>query len=190
MLDSLLQLSRQPEYLHTLLNPVPIYGLGLGLFGLVIAVLLRSRAAQVATLAIVLLSAAAVVPVYMLGEAGEDRMEGLVDDTGREWLEEHEHRAERVMYAYYLLAAVATAALLAPLRWPRTGTPLSAAVLAIGVAALGLGGYVAKAGGQIRHPEFRTGGPPPKAGDAGERIGDDDGERGRGRGRGRGGRDR
>ena len=160
MLDSLLQITRQPEYLHTLLNPVPIYGLGVGLLGLLIAVVLRSRPAQIATLAIVLLSAATVLPVYLLGEAAEDRMEGLVDEGGRAWLEEHEHRAERVMYAFYLLAALAAAALIAPRWWPKSAMPLSLAVLMAGLVALALGAYVAKAGGQIRHREFRTGPPP------------------------------
>ena len=160
MVDSLFQIARQPEYLHTLLNPVPIYGLGLGLIGLAIAVLLRSRAAQIATLVIVLISASSALPVYLLGQSAEDRMEGLVDDAGRHWLEEHEHRAERVIYVFYLLAGVTAAALVAPLRWAKSGTPLSLAVIALGFITLAAGGYVAKAGGQIRHREFRTGAPP------------------------------
>jgi hypothetical protein len=194
MLDSLTQLTRQPEYLHTLLNPLPIYGLAVGLLGLVIAVFLRSRPAQIATLAIVLISASAAFPVYVLGEAAEDRMEGIVDDAGRDWLEEHEHRAERVIYVFYLVAALAAAALFVPLRWAKFGTPLSLVVILAGCVALAAGGYIAKAGGQIRHREFRTGGPPPGSGDAeardhetGAEESADDSGRGRGRGRGRGG---
>ena len=157
MLDSLTQLSRQPEYLHTLLHPMPIWGLGAGVLGLTIALLLRSRAAQVATLAIILVSSVSAVPVYLLGGAAEDRVEGIIDEAGRAWLEEHEHRGEQAIYVFCALAAVALAALIVPVKWPRSATPLCIVVLLLRVASLAAGGYVAKAGGQIRHREFRTG---------------------------------
>ena len=160
MLDSITQLSRQPEYLHTLLHPMPIWGLGAGVLGLVIGLSLRSRAAQIATLVIILLSAASAVPVYLLGGAAEDRVEGIIDDAGREWLEEHEHRGEQAIYVFCALSAAALAALIVPAKWPRSSTPLCVAVLVLSVAALAAGGYAAKAGGQIRHREFRTGPPP------------------------------
>jgi hypothetical protein len=51
-------LQRQPEYVHILINPLPIYGLAISWIGLVIAFFLRSRRAQIATLALVLISAA------------------------------------------------------------------------------------------------------------------------------------
>lgn len=162
MLDSLTQLSRQPEYLHTLLHPLPIWGLAAGVLGLAIALLQRSRTAQVATLAIVLVSSISALPVYLLGGAAEDRVEGIVDDAGREWLEEHERRGEQVIYVFCALAALSVVALAAPAKWPRVAMPLSVAVLALSVLCLALGGYVAKAGGQIRHREFRTGAPPPR----------------------------
>src|ERR671916_203400 len=85
MLDSLTQLTRQPEYLHTLLHPLPIWGLASGAVGLLIALFLRSRAAEIATLVIVLISSASAVPVYLLGGAAEDRVEGIVDDAGRQF---------------------------------------------------------------------------------------------------------
>ena len=185
MIESLLRAMQQPEYLHTLFNPVPIYGLGLGLLGLAIALLLRSREAQMATLAIILASSAIALPVYLLGEAAEDRMEGIVDDAGRDWLRVHEERAEKVIFAFYLLAFLAAVALIVP-RWrPGSATPLAIAVFAASVVTLGLGGFVAHAGGKIRHREFRTGAPPEQVEQA-----DDERDGGRGRGRGRGGRDR
>ena len=57
MMDLLTRLSRQPEYIHVLINPLPIYGLSMGLLGLLIALFLRNRGAQIATLVIVLISA-------------------------------------------------------------------------------------------------------------------------------------
>ena len=162
MLDSFAQLLRQPEYLHTLLHPLPIWGVAAGMLGLVIALAQRSRAAQVATLAIVLVSSISAVPVYLLGGAAEDRVEGIVDDVGREWLEEHEQRGEQAIYVFCALAAVTLIALIAPAKWPRVSAPLSLAVLVLCVISLAIGGYVARAGGQIRHREFRTGPLPPR----------------------------
>ena len=157
MLDNLSLLFRQPEYLHVLLHPLPIWGLVTGVLGLAIALILRSRAAEIATLAIILVSALSAVPVFLLGGAAEDRVEGIVDDVGREWLQEHERRGEQVIYAFWVLAAVTAVALIAPAKWPKLAAPLAIVVLVFSVLTIALGGYVAKAGGQIRHREFRTG---------------------------------
>ena len=48
MIEALLRDLRQPEYIHVLINPVPVYGLAVALIGLVIAILLRSRSGQIA----------------------------------------------------------------------------------------------------------------------------------------------
>src|ERR1700688_4254619 len=57
MIDAILRDLRQPEYIHVLINPLPIYGLAMGLLGLIAAFFLRSRRAQIVTLIIVLVSA-------------------------------------------------------------------------------------------------------------------------------------
>jgi hypothetical protein len=58
----------QPEYVHVLLNPLPVYGLATGVLGLVLAMALRSRTAQVVALIIILICAASAWPVYQYGE--------------------------------------------------------------------------------------------------------------------------
>jgi flagellar basal body-associated protein FliL len=58
-----------------------------------------------------------------------------------------------------VLSAVA---LLAPVKWPKSSSPLVIIVVLLGVLTLGMGGYIAYAGGKIRHREFRNGPPPPK----------------------------
>ena len=68
MLATLLQDLSRPEYIHVLINPLPVYGLAMGCLGLVVAVLLRSRRAQIATLAIILVTAASAWPVKEFGE--------------------------------------------------------------------------------------------------------------------------
>jgi hypothetical protein len=82
------------EYVHVLLNPLPVYGLAVGVFGLIIALLLRTRPGRVTALALVMVSAASAWPVYYYGEAGYDRVKTMVHEGGGKWLEEHMRRGE------------------------------------------------------------------------------------------------
>jgi hypothetical protein len=43
----------KPEYVHVLLNPLPVYGLAVGVLGLVIALLSKTRAARVTALFVI-----------------------------------------------------------------------------------------------------------------------------------------
>jgi disulfide bond formation protein DsbB len=161
MIASLLRDLRQPEYIHVLLNPLPVYGLFVGLIGLLIAILLQSQKAKIATLAIVLVSSAIAWPVYEFGEQGYDRVLTMTDDAGHAWLDEHLHRGEQLIYIFYALAVLSAIAIAAPIKWPRSSSPLAIAALLLGVIALGMGAYIAQAGGKIRHREFRNQSPPP-----------------------------
>jgi hypothetical protein len=161
MIETILRDLRQPEYLHVLINPLPVYGLAIGWIGLIVAFFLRSRHAQIATLAIVLISAASAWPVYEFGEQAEDRVISLADTDGQAWLAEHKDRAEDLIYFFYALALLSAAAIAAPMKWPRSSGPLLIVVILFGAVTLGIGGYIAYAGGKIRHREFRNE-PPPK----------------------------
>jgi len=161
MIETILRDLRQPEYVHVLINPLPIYGLAMGLIGLVVALFLRSRRAQIATLAIVLIGSASAWPVYEFGEQGYDRVLSMADDDGQAWLDAHQDRAEDLIYFFYALAVLSAIAIAVPIKWPKFSTPLAVAALLFGVVVLGMGVYIAYAGGRIRHREFRNE-PPPK----------------------------
>jgi hypothetical protein len=160
MIDALLRDFRQPEYIHVLINPLPVYGLAMGLIGLVVAFFLRSRSAQIATLIIVLISAASAWPTYVFGKQAKDRVLSMESEVGDQWLEEHEDRAEDLIWLFYVLAVVSAGALIVPRKWPRLANPLAMVVILLGIATLGAGGYIAYAGGKVRHREFRNVPPP------------------------------
>src|SRR2546425_12100972 len=101
----------QSEYLHVLLNPLPVYGLALSVVALAIAAALRSRAAQVTALALVVLSAGSAWPAVEFGEKGFDRVQSMSDEAGYRWLDAHAQRATRFKWVFYATAAVAAAAL-------------------------------------------------------------------------------
>ena len=162
MIDTLLRDLRQPEYIHVLINPLPIYGLLMGWIGLVIALSLKSRHAQVATLALVLITSASAWPAYEFGEQAYDRVLSMADEDGKAWLDAHQDRAEDLIWIFYALAALSAIAIAAPMKWPKSSAPLVIAVILLGAVTLGTGGYIAYAGGKIRHREFRNEPPPPK----------------------------
>jgi len=162
MIGALVRDLRQPEYIHVLLNPLPVYGLLVGWVGLVIGLALRSRRAQIATLTLVLLSSISAWPVYEFGQQGYDRVLSMTDEAGEAWLDEHVHRAESLIWVFYALAALSAFAIAAPIKWPKSSVPLAVAVILLGAVTLGSGAYIAYAGGRVRHREFRNEPPPPK----------------------------
>src|ERR1700724_1465977 len=166
MIDAILRDLRQPEYIHVLINPLPIYGLAMGLLGLVIAFFLKSRPAQVVALIIVLICAASAWPVFIFGKQAKDRVLSMENEVGQSWLEEHEDRAEDLIWLFYGLAVLSAVALVAPRKWPRSAGSLVIAVIVLGAATLGVGGDIAYAGGKIRHREFRNVPPPPRKSEA------------------------
>jgi hypothetical protein len=162
MIEALLRDFRQPEYLHVLINPLPVYGLGAGVVALIVALFLRNRAAHMTALVVIFISAAAAYPVAYLGHAAYDRVLSMADDPGRAWLDEHQDRGDDLVWFFYALAVLSAAAIFLPKKWSRSATPLTVATLLLSILCVGLGGYIAYAGGKIRHREFRNVPPPPQ----------------------------
>jgi hypothetical protein len=161
MIGALVRDLRQPEYIHVLLNPLPVYGLLVGWVGLVISLALRSRRAQIATLSLVLISSISAWPVYEFGQQGYDRVLSMTDEAGEAWLDEHKERGEDFIWLFYVLATLSAFAIAAPIKWPKSSMPLAVVVILLGAITFGSGAYIAYAGGRVRHREFRNE-PPPK----------------------------
>ena len=156
-MSALIESLRQPEYVHVLLNPVPIYGLAMGTSALAIAFLMKNRAAQLVALWLVFVSALSAWPVYLSGQRAYHRVYVMTDSEGQVLLDQHRHRGEILIYAFYALAAVALSAVVVPRKAPKTAVPLILIVFALSAGALGVAGWIAYPGGKIRHPEFRAG---------------------------------
>ena len=161
MIEGFIRGLRQPEYIHVLLNPLPVYGLLISWIGLIAALISKSRRAQIVTLLLVFITSISAWPVYEFGQQGYDRVLAMTDDDGHAWLDEHMERAEKLIYIFYALAALAAAAVIAPLRWPKSSVPLVVAVILLAAVTLGSGCYIAYAGGKVRHREFRNEPAPP-----------------------------
>ena len=161
MIDGFLRGLRQPEYVHVLLNPLPVYGLLVSWIALIAALISKSRRAHIVTLILIFVTSISAWPVYEFGEEGYDRVLAMTDDDGHAWLDEHQARGQKLIYVFYALAVLSAAAIVVPLRWPKSSVPLAIVVVLLGAVALGSGCYIAHAGGKIRNREFRSEPPPP-----------------------------
>ena len=137
--DSILRGLRQPEYVHVLLNPLPVYGLLIAWIGLLIAFFSKSRRAQIAALVLVLISSLSAWPVYEFGQQGYDRVLSMTDEDGERWLDEHRDRAEDLIWIFYALAVLSAIAIAAPIKWPKSSAPLVISVIFLAAVTLGTG---------------------------------------------------
>lgn len=150
---------KQPEYVHVLLNPLPVYGTAMGVLGLLLALALRNRPAQIVALVLIAVGCFSVWPVSEYGEDAAYRVQTM-SNTDEPWLHEHAERADDAAWFFYVTGALAVAGIVAGWKSPKIATWLSVAALVAGMVCLALGGWIAHAGGQIRHSEFRDGPPP------------------------------
>jgi hypothetical protein len=163
-MNSFLKALEQPEYVHVLLNHLPITGLLVALLGLVVALIFNQRAALLLALSLVTLTAVSVWPVAEYGERGYDRVLAMADDDGQAYLKEHARLADRWMFLYYATAAAGVVALVTGWKRPRYLRAAGILVALLAAGSLVAGGVIADYGGKVRHREFRTGPPPANAG--------------------------
>ena len=164
-----------PEYRHVLLNPIPTHVLPFGVLALIIALILRSRRAEIVSLVVVFLSALSVWPVVYYGNEAYNRVLSMSDDIGDEWLKIHMMRADEWAWTFYILAAVAFLALLVPWKWPKLAKPLTVIALILGLIECGVGAYIAYPAGKVRHTEFRSALPPAAEVQAANKHAEDEG---------------
>ncbi|HXI85623.1 MAG TPA: hypothetical protein VNL17_16205 [Verrucomicrobiae bacterium] len=155
-----LQQLKQPEYVHVLLNPIPVYAMSCGILALIVALILRSRQAQITAFVVVIFAGLSVWPVGEYGERGYDRVYSMSNQDAQQWLDVHMHRADIGSWVFYATAIVAAIALILPRFRPRTQLLLALATLVFSFASLAAGAWISHAGGKVRHSEFREGPPP------------------------------
>lgn len=149
-----------PEYVHVLINPLPVYGLSIAILALVLALFLRTQRLTIAALVLVFVCSMSAWPTYNYGEAAYDRVKAMSDPPGEQWLDEHMTRGMKMIWMFYVLAGVAAIGVVGVVKWPRISFAVTVGTLAWGAATLGAGGYIAYAGGHVRHKEFRFEPPP------------------------------
>ena len=150
----------QPEYVHAVINHFPLVGLLVAMLALLAALVIRNRNATLLGLALVALLALSAWPVAEYGEDAYDRVLSMSDEAGGKYLAQHRELASRWLFLYYVTAGVAGLGFALAWKCPRTLVFSSILALVLAAGSLGAGIVIAKAGGCIRHREFRTSLPP------------------------------
>ncbi len=148
-------------HLHLLTNHIPIFVTLSGLLVLAIALWKREHLARQISLLLLSLGSGGALLTYWLGQQSYKAVRGLADEAGQGWLDLHMERAEQVVWVFWIaFLAAAGAALWC---WKGRRFTLPATILAgfLGAASLGISGWIADAGGKIRHTEFRGSELPP-----------------------------
>jgi hypothetical protein len=145
----------QPEYVHVLLNPMPLYGMAAGAFLLVWSRLRHSHEfPEGALLWIILVAIITGLAVYF-GEQGYENVGAIADAHGNRWLAHHKERAETLMYIFYLAGFGALGSLWAQRRRPSWARHLVSLTLVLTILSIGAAAWISHAGGQVMHAEFR-----------------------------------
>ncbi len=145
----------QPEYVHVLLNHLPLTGLAISVIALLGGMVARSRAAMSIGLGLVALTSASAWPVAVYGQKGYDRVLAMADDEGRAALERHAEAGQRWVKLYDATALAACAGLVTGWKRPRTLPWICGLLVLLSLICVIQGSRIAEEGGKIRHREFR-----------------------------------
>jgi hypothetical protein len=146
-----------PEHLHAALNHVALFAAGFAILPFIHAIIKKSVPSLRLGLLFLVIGAAFTIPSVSTGESAEDRVEALVDQQGKQWLDLHEHRSKPLAIAFYVTGGLAVLASAVTLRSERFTQALAAGFAVVSLGLLLWVAYVADSGGKIRHPEFRNG---------------------------------
>ena len=145
----------QPEYVHVLLNPMPLYGMAAGAFLLVWSRWRHPEQFPEGTLIWIILVAIITGLAVYFGEQALENVGAIADAHGNRWLARHKERAETLMYIFYLSGSSALGALWAEHRRPSLARHLVSLTLVLTILSIGAAAWISHAGGQVIHTEFR-----------------------------------
>lgn len=161
-------------HIHLLLNHIPLIVAGVAALLLAFALVRKSAELKRVSLGLFVIAALITIPVYLTGEPAEEIVENLPGVSGP-IVEQHESSALYTLIALEVLGVVSLAGLLIYRRAVELPKVVAVVTLGLSIVAVGLMAWTANLGGQINHPEIRSGAqagsPHSEGGESGEREG-------------------
>lgn len=143
-------------HVHLIVTHLPVLGVAFGTFLLGFGLFRKNRVIQQAALGVLVFAGLTAGVAYLTGEGAEEAIEGTIG-AGQALLDRHEDAALVGLVATGIAGALA----LIVLARGRKGRPLPKGLvvfnLVIALAASGTLAWVANLGGQLGHPEIRSG---------------------------------
>lgn len=147
-------------HLHLLTNHIPIFVTLSGLVILAWAFIRKEISLVQPALMLIALGVLGGVITYWLGEQAYRPIRRLADEVGQDWLDVHMERADQIIWIFWLSLASAVAAMIATWKNFKFSGTLCLIAGALAAGSLAAAGWVADAGGKIRHSEVRSSPPP------------------------------
>jgi uncharacterized membrane protein len=144
------------SHVHLLLNHFPTIGMVVGLAVFVMAIATKSDDLKRASLALFFTIALLSIPTFVTGTAAQLEL-SKQPDVSKAMTEAHETAAFEALGFMELTGALAWLGLWQYRRLSRLPQGTVAAVLLVGLVSFGMMARAANIGGEIRHPEIRTG---------------------------------
>lgn len=153
-----------PEYLHVILNHIPLVGFMSAVIPLLYALIRREKHTLRIAFVMMVVFGLCMPVVMVTGLRAQQRFEqealaAHLDDAGLAWIYEHEERAKKTAVAVYITTGVALAGLILGFKSFKLQYPAGVLCLICIIVCIALMAWTAEAGGKIRHTEFR---PPPQ----------------------------
>ncbi len=143
-------------HVHLIVTHLPVLGVAFGTFLLGLGLFRKNRVIQQTALGVLVFAGLTAGVAYLTGEGAEEAIEGTIG-AGQALLDRHEGAALVGLVATGIAGALA----LVVLASGRKGRPLAKGLavlnLVIALAASGTLAWVANLGGQLGHPEIRSG---------------------------------
>lgn len=143
-------------HVHLMLNHVPLLGTFFAACLLLWALVRKNDALKHLGAVILVISALVTIPVYFTGEPAEEKVEHL-PGVERSIIHEHEEAGEAGIIVMSVIGAIALVSMVLVRRTPATLTRWSVILLVASLFSFSVMARVAYLGGQVMHPELRSG---------------------------------
>jgi hypothetical protein len=140
-------------HIHLLLNHFPTVGMVVGFGLLLLALLQRSEDLKRGALAVLFVIALISLPTYMSGYSAQKSVRS-VPSVSQAVIDLHQRSALLALIVMEATGIVAWYGLWCSRRGTALGPRITAAVILLSAATIGLMGSAANVGGEIRHPEI------------------------------------
>lgn len=142
-------------HIHLVINHIPVIGTIIAFLLMLLALITSNNTLKKTAGFLFVIFAIATIPVYLTGEPAEEVVEGIAG-VSEGIIENHERWAGFALAGMGLLGAAS----LGTFAWLKKDRVMPAwyagALLAIALIPIGLIGYTASLGGEIRHTEIRS----------------------------------
>jgi len=141
---------------HLVLNHIPVIGIWFGIAFLIFGLIRRKEILTKSALWIFLLLALITIPAFLTGEAAEEIVE-KIPVVSENVIHDHEETAELAFLALLIVGFISLLGLVLPIFTRKRPAAITFLLLLGSVIAAVLMALTANTGGQIRHPEIKSG---------------------------------